>query len=138
MENCQISIKSPRKKSLNFIEGEYYLDLAMFGNKLEKINLKQALYILNEKNYEKTYLDFQYDFNNIKEEDLIIEGVFKETCENIINNLNNDFKKKAESVYISLKESIFEEIKIYCPIRNDVLFGTKISDEEYERILKEY
>lgn len=138
MENCKISMKSPRKKTLKFIEGGYYLDLALFGKILEKINLEQILYILNEKNYEKTYLDFQFGFNNIKKEDLIIKGVFEEMCGNISKNLNDDFRKKAELVYISLNPSSIEKAKIYCGIKNDVLFGNKISNEDYERILKEY
>ena len=58
-------------------------------------------------------------------------------CANIINNLINDFKKKAELVYISLNPSSIEKNNIYCGIRNDLLFGTKISNQDYERILKE-
>ena len=137
MNNCKISIKSPRKKSINFVEGGNYLDLALFGNVLETLNFEQALYILNEKNYQKTYLDFQFGFNDIKKEDLIVEGVFKEMCKNL-NILDDNFKLKAKSVYINLNPLRLEEIKIYCGIKNDVIFGNKISDKSYQKILEEY
>ena len=135
MENCQISIETPRKKNLEQAEGGNYVDLALFGKVLKKVNLEQALYLLNEKNYEKTYLDFQYDFNNIKEEDLIVEGVFKEMCLDIRNNLNKDFQKIAKSIFISLESSSIQEKYCYCEIRNDVL-GKKISDEAYKRMME--
>ena len=137
MENCNISIETPRKKSLEFCEGGYYIDLALFGKILHEINLEQSLYILNEKNYQKTYLDFQYGFNNINKEDLKVEGTFKGMCENIINNLNIDFENNAKSVLIKLNSFSFEENKIYCGIRNDVL-GKRISDKDYKKILMKY
>ena len=59
-------------------EGGYFIDLALYGKVLEQMNFAQALYVLNEENYKKTYLDFQFGFNNINEEDLKITGVFYE------------------------------------------------------------
>ena len=138
MENSKIPITTPRKKNFDYEEGGSYIDLALFGRILTTINLQQALYILNEKNYEKTFLDFQYGFNNIKNEDLKVEGVFKEMCKNISQNLNKDFDNSAKSIYVRLNPFISREIKINCSIRNDVIFGKIISDEEYERILMEY
>ena len=137
MENCNISIKTPRKKSLEFCEGGYYIDLALYGKILQEINLEQSLYILNEKNYQKAYIDFQYGFNNIKKEDLKVEGVFKGMCEKIINNLNIDFENKSKSVFIKLNPFSNEENKIYCSIRNDVL-GRRISDDDYKKIIMKY
>lgn len=137
-ENCQTSIETPRKKSLDFVDWGYYIDLALYGKKLDKINLEQALYLLNEKNYEKNYIEFQYDINNIKQEDLIVEGEFKEICEDIINKLNNiDFKEKSKEIYINLESSSIKEKSIYCGIKNDVL-GKKMKDETYKRILEKY
>jgi len=137
MENCNISIETPRKKSLEFCEEGYYIDLALFGKILQEINLEQSLYILNEKNYQKTYLDFQYGFNNINKEDLKVEGTFKGMSENIINNLNIDFENNAKSVFIKLNSFSTEENKIYCGIRNDVL-GKRISDKDYKKIIMKY
>ena len=140
IENCKISIETPRKKTFDMAEGGYYIDLALYGQVLEKFNLEQALYIINEKNYDKTYLEFQYGFNNIKKEDLMVEGVFKEICEDIKNNYlikNVNFHQKAKSIYISFKSSSVREKSIYCGIRNDVL-GRNISDEEFQEIKEKY
>ena len=136
IENCKISIENPRKKTLNFVNEGDYIDLALYGQILDKINLEQALYIINEKNYEKTYLEFQHDFNNIKQKDLMVEGAFKEMCEDIKNNFlikKFNLLQKAKSIYISFESSSIKEKSIYCGIRNDVL-GRYISDEEYKKI----
>ena len=138
MENSKIPIITPRKKNFDYEEGGYYIDLALFGRILKNINLQQVLYILNEKNYDKTYLDFQYDFNNIKSEDLEVEGVFKEMCKNISKDINNDLENNAKSIYVRLNPFNVGETKIDCSIRNDVIFGRIISDEEYESILMKY
>ena len=137
-ENCKVSIATPRKNYLELNEGGNYLDFALFGKILKELNLEQALYILNEKNYEKSFIDFQYGFNNIKKEDLIVEGVFKGMCEDISNNLNKDFDDNAKSIFIRLNSINIGDIKINCEIRNDVLFGNTISDEDYEKLLKKY
>ena len=125
MENCKIPIETPRKKNFEDCGGGYYVDFALFGKKLEEISLAQVLYILNEKNYEKTYLDFQYGFNNIKQEDLQVEGVFKEMCKNICNNFK-DFENNENSICISFNPSNIKENKIFCDIGNDLIYGSKI------------
>jgi hypothetical protein len=50
MENARIPIETPRKKTLD-AEGGYYIEYALYGRRLESINMEQALYILNENNY---------------------------------------------------------------------------------------
>lgn len=135
IENCKISIETPRKNSLDFSEGGFYIDLALFGRILEEINLEQALYILNEKNYQKTFYEFQEGFNNIKKQDLIIEGVFKDLFKNI--NFNENFIKFFKKVSIAQKSLIKKEKKISRKIRNDVL-GKVISEESYNKILKKF
>ena len=102
------------------------------------MNFAQALYVLNEENYKKTYLDFQFGFNNINEEDLKITGVFAEKYENIINNYNDGLMDKAKLVILQFDLSRSKEININCGIKNDLLFGTRISDEEYEKIIEKY
>ena len=133
-ENCNISIETPRKESIDFCEGGNYLDFALYGKILEEINLKQALYILNEENYNKNYIDFQFGFNNPSREDLEVKGVFRDICKDI--NLNEDFQIHSKNVYISLNSSIIRGKKILCRIRNDV-FGKMMSDKEYKIMIKE-
>ena len=137
-ENCKISIRSPRKKTLDFIEGGYYLDIALFGKILKTMNFAQALYVLNEENYKKTYLDFQFGFNNINNKDLEVTGAFAKECEDITNILTNKFPNKANLVFINFNPYISNDTIINCAIKNDLLFGVKISDEEYKKIIKTY
>lgn len=136
MENCQTTIVTPRKNSLEFSEGGSYVELALFGRILEEINLEQALYILNEKNYNKTYLQFQEGFNKIKIDDLKVDGIFKTTLNGI--NLDEKFIKISKAVFIEQKKLHGKnEKKISYKIRNDVI-GKIISDESYKKIMEKY
>ena len=87
----------PRKKYLDFKEGGYYLELLLFNKKLDSITLAEALFILNEDNYDKSLIDFKIDFEKKSNNDLIIKGVFSKFNEylniNSINpeELNNSF-----------------------------------------------
>ena len=47
------------------------------------MNLKQAIYILNENNYTKSYFDFNKGFQSLKDSDLIIQGEFSELNQEI-------------------------------------------------------
>ena len=101
MENSRKSIQTPRKNNLDISEERYFIEIALYGRKLETINLKQALYVLNENNYNKTYLEFQEGFNLLKEEDLTNNGIFKQLSEKIdLNNINLNNKVNS---FISLK-----------------------------------
>ena len=64
------------------------------------MSIKQCMYILNEKNYEKSLTEFKKGFNELKKEDLKIDendGIFKE-CNSILNM--NNFEE------ISIKSNI--------------------------------
>ena len=102
---------------------------------LEIINMEQALYLLNENNYKKTYLEFQEGFNNIKKEDLIIEGTFKEMFKDIkLEEIYSDIKK---NLYLPSNPNKFKEKIIVRSLKNDVI-GRRISDEAYNEIYKKY
>ena len=134
MENARIPIETPRKKTLD-AEGGYYIEYALFGRMLEIINMEQALYLLNENNYKKTYLEFQEGFNNIKKEDLIIEGTFKEMFKDIkLEEIYSDIKK---NLYLPSNPNKFKEKIIVRSLKNDVI-GRRISDEAYNEMYKKY
>ena len=76
--NNSIPLKTPRKKDINLRESGRFIELLMFNQVLHRINISQALYILNENNYNKTINEFNEGFNLLKEDDLKIEGVFHE------------------------------------------------------------
>ena len=82
--NCSISIDTPRKKNYDE-ENEcgIYLELLLFNNKINLLNLAEVLYILNEENYDKSLIDFRTDFeqlnsNDIKTDDITIKGIFSD------------------------------------------------------------
>ena len=134
MENARIPIETPRKKTLD-AEGGYYIEYALYGRRLESINMEQALYILNENNYNKTYLEFQEGFNNIKKEDLILEGVFKEMFKDIkLEEIDTNEKK---NLYLPLNPIKLKEKIIVRSLKNDVI-GRRISDETYNEMQKKY
>ena len=131
MRNCQIS----RKKYFEFEEGGSFIELALYGTDLEEITLEQALFILNEKNYKKSFLKFQERFNKMKVDDLKVEGVFK----SLINEIDIDekFNNNQFSKNIFKKQKKFNEKKISFKMRNDII-GKVTSDESYEKILEKY
>lgn len=137
MENCRISVETPRKKSLvsDDCEGGKYIEYALFGKTLEMINLNEALYILNENNYKKSFLEFQYGFNNIEEKNLKVEGVFKNLCKGI--QLNKNFITYAKSIYLVEHSSHVKEKKILCRNLNDII-GRASPMKTYEKLLMEY
>ena len=134
MENARIPIETPRKHNLD-AEGGYYIEYALFGRILESINLQQALYLLNENNYDRTYLEFQEGFNNIKKEDLIIEGTFKEMLQGI--DLKSIISEDKKNLYLPLNPTKFKEKIIIRSLKNDVI-GRRISDKAYDEMYKKY
>ena len=123
MENARISIDTPRKKLIddNDAEGGNYIEYALYGRTLETINIEQALYLLNEKNYDKSFLEFQEGFNNIKKEDIEIQGVFKDIFNNInIDDLESN-KNNIKNRYIPLNKKNISEKVIVKNVKNDVI-----------------
>ena len=135
MENGRIPIKTPRKKTLEINEGGYFIEFALYGRILETITIEQALYILNENNYDKTFLEFQEGFNNIQNKDLYIQGEFSDDFKNIELNEKICINK---TIYIPQRKYISPQTKrISCRIKKDVL-RRFISDAKYNEIYKEY
>ena len=137
MENCRIPIETPRKKSLvsDDCEGGKYIEYALFGKTLEMINLNEALYILNENNYKKSFLEFQYGFKNIEEKNLKVKGVFENLCKGI--QLNKNFITYAKSINLVEHSTHVKEKKILCRNLNDVI-GRASPMKTYEKLLMEY
>ena len=93
--NGIISLKTPRKN----VNGELIresgkeIEVLLFGKFLNKINLKEVLYLLNEKNLDKGIGEFRNDFALLKDCDLDVKGEFE--------NFN---KIKNSSYYIDVKD----------------------------------
>ena len=121
-ENGNIPLKTPRKNGLKDREGGREMEILLFGSILQNINLKQALYILNENNYKKNIFQFKEDFEKLyfleeKKEDYTITGEFAEY------NLPDKFLKENTQFFtnISLEDS---DKNIYVEsFDSDGLFG---------------
>ena len=103
-KNGIIPLNFPRKDGEDEREEGREIEFLLFGMKVNKINMKEALYILNEENYNKSIIKFKEDFQklNSQEEninDLIIKGEFQEYIlhDDILNS-----KKKL--IYIQLEQ----------------------------------
>ena len=77
--NGTIPLKIPRK----IINGKELksgreIDILLFGDKIYSINIKQVLYLLNEKNYDKGIIEFRKGFKELNDEDLNINGIFSD------------------------------------------------------------
>ena len=122
--NCLFSIKTPRKKNYEGeAEGGKYLDCLLFNRVLEEIKLGEILYILNEKNYDKSLYDFREDFKKLEKKDLKIEGIFSEFNKYI--SLENIETYKSENIFIRTKSSSREKpYTVRYQLKNDV-FGNK-------------
>ena len=90
--NCSISINTPRKEQYKGkSEGGNYLELLLFNKLFSSITLGEALFLLNENNYDKTLIDFKTDFQIKKKEDLEVNGVFSEFKDYLdLNSLTNE------------------------------------------------
>ena len=108
-ENGNIPLKTPRKDGLEFREGGRAMELLLFGKIIHSLNIKQALYILNENNYNKDIYQFKEDFEKLYQagenvNDYIISGEFSEY--NSINNNKELLNKENRStIYIRLEDS---------------------------------
>jgi len=126
--NGSIPLSTPRKKNIEEREGGRYFEFLLFGQKLKTINLIQAIYLLNEKNYEKSLSDFRQDFLSPKEEDLFIQGEF-----NFLNIEISELIKRKENLSEYIIKTDDDELNLLditldVDVDNDVLgsyFGEK-------------
>ena len=86
---------SPRKKELIINEGGLLMELFLFGDEISDINLEQTIYILDEKNYDKTEKQFQKEFINIgKSKKLYINGNYYSSFNiNILSQKDFQYKR---------------------------------------------
>jgi ATP sulfurylase len=107
-ENGNIPLKTPRNEGLAIREGGRAMELLLFGKIIHNLNIKQALYILNENNYNKNVYQFKEDFEKLcqpseKINDCRIAGEFSEY--NLIDNNEVFGKENLTNVYIKLEDS---------------------------------
>jgi len=124
--NGKDPIETPRKKYFNENESGNNMEMILFNYRIIKLSLKQCLYLLNLKNYEKSLQDFRKGFKElIRGEDLIfdINSLFHEFNEVLKSNNFDEIAKTSEITcddneeYDFLNDTYIEDIED----NNDVL-----------------
>ena len=128
--NCSLSIKTPRKKNfIGEVEGGIYLEYLLFNKVLQQINLEEILYILNEKNYEKSLIDFREGFEKLEKRDLIIEGIF--SYYNSYIDLSKIEQYRLKNTFINVRNSTtYFPYSINIKLKNDVIGNKPFFSEE--------
>ena len=123
--NGKVPIETPRKKYFNESESGKNMEMILFNYKIRQLSLKQCLYLLNLKNYEKSLQDFRKGFNELIKEDLIFDdnSLFHEFNEVVKSNNFDEIAKTSEikcddnDEYDFLNDTYIEDIED----TNDVL-----------------
>ena len=120
--NGSIPLSTPRKANIKEREGGKYFELLLFKQKLHTMNLIQAMYILNEKNYEKSLDDFTKGFISPTKEDLDISGEYSDLNAELsklkINNENfEDYIIRTDDD----EEMDLKDYKINVDVDDDIL-----------------
>ena len=121
----ELSFDSPRKKELIINEGGLIMELILFGEEITKINLEQSIFILDEKNYEKTEKQFQKDFIKVKGGNLYIKGTHYSQFNNDI--INQKYFEKIRSIAIKAKVKKLDKFKEIYKRRNNCVLGRNVS-----------
>ena len=128
--NCSVSIETPRKKNYDGRnESGEYLELLLFNNKINNLNLAEVLFILNESNYDKSLIEFRTDFEQLKScdinaDDITIKGIF-EDYNNSLNFNNMPITEILKSTTISVKSSELTLPSIKFELQNCVIRRNK-------------
>ena len=102
----RIARKDKKGNDIEIKEGGMSFEYLLFGKIVDRIDLFQCLYIMNEKNYDQNLAQFRENFQNIgklvkdsKGETNLIKienGIFKMFYQNSIEEIKNVFKKLNE------------------------------------------
>ena len=106
-----LSFDSPRNKDLIINESGLLMELILFGKEINDISLEEAIFLLDDENYDKSHILFQKDFNNIKNKELKINGSY-------YSSLNIDIANKKDfgserSIVIKAKMKNEDNLRIH-------------------------
>ena len=108
-----IKFKFPDKKEKETKEGGQIIEYLLFGRIINKMNIKEIIYIYNLDNFSKTLEEYRNDFINLKNES--VNEVFKrESKKNSeILTLFKIYKKLPKETKIQLEKKNFKSAKRY-------------------------
>ena len=100
------------KESLEIEEGGKLFELILLGREIKEIDLKEAIYINNMENFNKSIKNYRNDFINLKNETLT--SVFEREKNNNVNikNIHEIYKKLKSDEQIKLETFKFKSGKI--------------------------
>ena len=92
------------------------MERILFGKVLNNLTLKEAFYILNEENYNKSLNQIRADFMELKPEDCKCKGIFKE-----YSNINLVNEELSDYLMIRFKTNNYNINSININLNNDIL-----------------
>ena len=98
LTNGLIPLETPRKKKVNKSESGKNIERLLFGHPIHKLTLLQCLYLLNEKNYNKTLIKFRNGFNKLESDDLKFDNNSTFNIFNEVLNIENFDKIKVSMI----------------------------------------
>ena len=101
--NCSFPLTNPSTKKIDRRKVGIYFQLLKLQKSIKRFNLNQALFLLNEKNYNKNLHEFSGDFQKLNEEDLLIKGEFSSLNEEITKLKDDD--EDLDNYYIKIYEN---------------------------------
>ena len=125
-QNGKESIKTTRKKEFAEREGGDNIERVLFGRVMNELTLRQALYILNEKNYSKSLNQFREEFLALTKEDCECQGIFEE-----YSKLKFNIEELSDYMVIRFKAESLNVKYIKIKIKDDVLGFPNYDDNTY-------
>ena len=101
------------------------MELILFGEEITKINLEQSIFILDEKNYEKTEKQFQKEFIKVKGGNIYIKGTHYSRFNDGV--INQKYFEKIRSIAIKAKVKKSDKLKEIYKRRNNCVLGRNLS-----------
>ena len=126
-KNGNEPLKTPRKIYGDEREGGNNMERILFGRVLYQLTLRQALFILNEENYEKPLNQFRKEFLELKKENCQPSGIFQE-----YSKLKFEVEELSDFMVVRFKsgECNFKYISI--KLKDDVLGFPNFDEDSYQ------
>jgi uncharacterized protein YdcH (DUF465 family) len=125
-QNGKESIKTPRKNEFAEREGGNNIERVLFGRVMNELSLRQALYILNERNYSKSLNQYREEFLALKKKDCECHGLFEE-----YSKLKINIEELSDYMVIRFKAESLNVKYIKIKIKDDVLGFPNYDDNTY-------
>ena len=126
-KNGNEPLKTPRKIYGDEREGGNNMERILFGRVLYQLTLRQALFILNEENYNKPLNQFRKEFLELKKENCEPIGIFQE-----YSNLKFDVEELSDFMVVRFKSAEYNIKYISIKLKDDVLGFPNFYGDSYQ------